>query len=116
MTDIRLFRIKYTGETIIGKVEKNHKDQISLKEAVMPIIVPQNEGKNTTGLTFIPVAQFCKVKDKISLNKDDCLIWNEDVDPQLENMYRSLYGKVILPDMNSHLNNNVDNIINLKPK
>lgn len=117
MTDcnIRLYRIKYTGETIIGRVEKNNKDQISLKEAVMPVLIPQGHGEgNTSGLTFIPVSQFGKVKDKITIHKEDCILWNEEVDPQIENMYRSIYGKVVLPDPTKPIDTIGGNVINLK--
>jgi len=88
---VKLITFK-TNHTIIGNVDDQITDSVTVKEPVQIIQVPQRSANEQPGLAFVPFIEYSQeFKTGISIDKEDILCITTPV-VELENQYNQIFG------------------------
>lgn len=88
---VKLITFK-TNHTIIGNVDDQITDSVTVKEPVQIIQVPQRSANEQPGLAFVPFIEYSQeFKTGITIDKEDILCITTPV-VELENQYNQIFG------------------------
>lgn len=91
---VKLITLK-TNHTLLGSVNDQITDSVTIKEPVQVVQVPQRAANEQPSLAFVPFIEFSQeFKTGIPIDKDDILCITTPV-VELENQYNQIFGSGI---------------------